>query len=154
MIPDTATQKVVIKLREFYQIDFTISESFRELLGFNSRLVPAVHATIDNQFENGDSPAKFNSLLYYLIHSDLASGHGIRINNRYNDVIAQVPIISEAGSQINYESRTPQRIPCPNLIGQSLRELHFWLTDDKGNFVDTLGEVWSTRLNIHYLMEE
>ena len=154
LIPDTATQKVVIKFRQFYQVDFTISQSFREILGFNSRLVPAVHATIDNQYENGDNVAKFNSVLYYLIHSDLCSGHGIRINNVYNDTIQQVPIDVAAGSQISYEPQNLQKIPCPNLIGQSLRELHFWLTDDKNNFVDTLDEVWSCRLNIHYLVKD
>ena len=155
IIPDTATQKVVIKFRQYYQIDFTINESFREILGFNSRIAPVGgFAPTDNFYENGDNIAAFNTILYYLIHSDLASGHGLRLNSNYAEIIQQVPIADvNAGSQISYEPQNLQKIPCMNLIGQQLREIHCWLTDDQNNFVDTLGEVWSTRLNIHYLME-
>ena len=67
--------------------------------------MPAVHAAIDNQHESGDNVAKFNSVLYYLMHSDLCSGHGIRINNAYNDTIQQVRIDVAAGSQISYSNR-------------------------------------------------
>jgi hypothetical protein len=156
LVPDTATQKVVIKFRQFYQIDFTIAQNFREILGFDSRISPlGGFAPTDNFYENGDSIAKFNTILYYLIHSDLASGHGLRLNSSYAEIISQVPINDvNAGSQISYESQNLQKIPCPNLIGQNLREIHCWLTDDKNQFVDTLGEPWSTRLNIHYLMTD
>lgn len=152
LIPDTATQKVIIKFRQYFQVDFTIAESFAEILGFNERLIPALPAILDNQYETSDNVAKFNSILYYLIHSDLCSGHGIRINNIYADIIMQVPIEVSAGSQINYEPQNIQRIPSPNLVGNEIREFHFWLTDDINRFVDTLDEVWSVRLNIHYII--
>lgn len=152
LIPDTATQKVVVKFREHYQIDFTIANNFAEILGFEEREVPEVPAIIDNQYENSDNIAKFNTILYYLMHSDLVSGHGIRIGSNYADILQQVPITVSAGSQISYEPQNLQIIPCPNLVGQSLREVHYWLTDDQNRFVDTLGEFWSVRLNIHYKM--
>lgn len=152
LLPNSATQRVVLKFREFYQIDLTGINTFHEILGFNKRLVPPVVASIDNQYENGDTEAKFNTILFYLVHSDLCSGHGLRIGPDYFDILQEVPINVNAGSQISYEPQNLQIIPAPNLIGQSLRELHFWLTDDVNQFVDTLGEAWSVRFNIHYTM--
>jgi hypothetical protein len=154
LIPDTATQRVILKFREFYQVDFTIDNSVRTILGFKSRISPVGgFAPIDNLYEEADSEAKFNSLLFYLIHSDLCSGHGLRVNNIFADILQSVPISNtSAGSLINYEPQNLQRIPAPNLINQSLRELNFWLTDNQNQFVDTLGEFWSCRLNIHYIV--
>ena len=153
LLPDTATSKVVIKYRQFYQIDWTFGNNFRELLGFDSRIAPVGgFAATDNFYEPGDNIARLNTILYYLIHSDLVSGHGLRVNGNFEDTLLQVPIDVSAGSQISYEPQNLQSLPAPNLIGQSLRELHVWLTDDQNNFVDTLGEFWSIRLNIHYLM--
>lgn len=153
LIPDVSTEKVVIKYRQFYQIDWTISGSFREILGYDSRISPVGgFSPTDDFYESGDNPAAFNQILYYLVHSDLCSGHGIRINNEYQDVIQQVPITVAAGSQISYEPRNLQKINCQNLIGQSLRELNCWLTNDSNEFVDTVGETWSTRVNIHYIV--
>lgn len=154
LLPDTATQKVIIKYREFYQIDFTISQSFRTILGFNSRIAPVGGFAASNFYEIADNVAAFNTLEYYLIHSDLCSGHGIRIGPIYSDTIQQVPISdTAAGGTISYEPQNLQKIPCPNLIGQSLREINCWLTDNQNQFVDTLGETWSTRVNIHYLID-
>ncbi len=153
LLPDTATQTVIIKYRQFYQVDFDIPNSVREVLGFDARISPVGgFSPTDNFYESGDTTAKFNSLLFYLVHSDLVSGHGLRINGNFLDILQQVPIKDvSAGSLIAYEPQNLQKIPCPNLINQSLRELHFWLTDDQNQFVDTLGEFWSVRLNIHYL---
>lgn len=153
LIPDTATQRVILKLRLHTQVDFTINFSFREILGFNSRLAAALHATVDNQYEEGDTTAGFNTILYYLIHSDLIN-YGIRINNAYTQVIMQVPISVAAGSQIVYEPFRPTKIPSNELRNKSLRQLHFWLTDDSNNFVNTLNEVWSCRFVIHYIVED
>lgn len=153
LLPDTATQKVVIKFRQYFQVDLTAEDSLAEILGFTDpKIVPDTPAVIDNEYVTANEIAKFNSILYYLVHSDLVAGHGMRINDIYADIIQQVPINVEAGSQINYEPLNLQKIPCPNLIGQSIREFHFWITDNRNQFVDTLGEFWSTRLNINYVM--
>lgn len=154
LLPDTATQKVIVKYREDYQIDWTITQTFRDIVGFNSRIAPiGGYATQDDFYEPADNVAKFNTTLYYLIHTDLVSGRGLRINGNYADIVAQVPIDVEAGSLINYQPRNPQMLPCPNLIGQSLREIHVWLTDDKNQFVDTVDEVWSIQLTVHYVVD-
>jgi len=155
LIPDTATQRLSIKFRQYYQVDLTVADNFSNILGFDERLVPLTPAAIDNQYEPGDREARFNTILYYLIHSDLAGGYGIRVNNRFRDVILEVPINNvNAGSQISYEPQNLQKVPSPTLIGKIVREANFYLTDDRSNPVDTLNEIWSVRLNIHYFMKE
>ena len=156
LIPDTATQRLSIKFREFYQVDLTVENNLAEILGFDERLVPTLPASIENQYEVGDTTARFNTILYYLMHSDLASGYGIRINSNFDNVIIQVPITigTSTGSQITYEPRNLQKLPAPTLIGRVIREASFWVTDDKNNPIDTLNEVWSLRMNIHYYMKE
>lgn len=149
--PNTATEKVVVKFNYVdTQIDFTIANTFREILGFDSRLAPLAVTTLSPQYENGDNQAQFNQVNYYLIHSDLVL-RGIRINDTYQQIIAKVPITVKPGSQIPYAPDNPPRIPSHELIGTKLKTLTMWLTDDANNRIDTNGQPWSVDLVIHYL---
>ncbi len=152
--PDSASGKVVIQYNyEGVQLDFTQNRNLHELLGFDERLIPATGQTTGVQFERGDRVAQFNTVEYFLIHSSLVST-GLKINNIYSNVVSQVLIDVPPGSQIISAPFNVPRIPSPDLIGSDRKNLRFWLTDDKGQSVDTNGEFFSLRLIIHYSMSE
>ncbi len=152
-VPDTATEKVVIEFNYTgVKLDMTIARAFRDILGFNSRLVPLAPTTTTDQFEYGDSSAGFDAgLNYYAIHTDLVQ-RGIRINNSYQQTIAIVNITEKPGSQINFIAKIENpRIPCNELIGTKRKNIEFWLTDNNNNRVDTNGQSWSVSLIVHYI---
>jgi hypothetical protein len=151
LVADTSTQKTVFHFSySGIQLDFTIPQTFRELIGFESRLVPLA-ATTGVVHEYSDNIARFNSINYYMIHTDLVS-RGIRKNGQYTQTIAQVLIRGEPGSQVIDTPFNPPGIPCQELAGSNIRKINLWLTDDRNNLVDTLGEEFSTQLTIHYFM--
>lgn len=157
LIPNTATGKVVLEVQEFYQVIFDgLTYPMNELLGFNLQNYPAgITGTIVTdpiEYFNAPNVAKFNSLEYYLIHSDISAGHGIRVNDEWLEVIQRVPINALPGSQIIYEPRNMQMIPSKNLIGREVNEINFWLTDDSNNIINTYGEYWSVSFQIHYVV--
>ncbi len=148
MIADNSTQKVIIRINiTGASIDFTGATTFRDILGFNSQVLgPTVVATTDFQ---GDNIAAFNTIDFFLIHSDLVS-RGIRVNNVYDQVIAQVLIDTTPGSQIVSTPFNPPKSPAWELIGATRNRIRFWLTDQLGNPVNTNFENWSARVIIEY----
>ena len=154
LIADNATQKVIIQANDPYattglRIDFTISNSIREILGFDSQLLPAGGNTTQQEQFIGDNTANFNTVNSLLIHSDLTS-RGILVNNTYNQSIVQVVPDVEVGSLITFRPFQPLRIPCPDLQGATRNSLRFWLTSEVNERVDTAGEYWNVNLEISY----
>lgn len=147
-IADSATQKVVIRLIGIgVSVDFTIANSFRDILGFNSQVLgPTVVAQTDFL---GDNQAAFNQINYFLIHSDLVN-RGIRQNNTYDQTIAQVLIDVPPGSQIISRPFNPPKSPAWDLIAAKKKRIRFWLTDDQNRPVETVGESWSARVIIAF----
>jgi len=144
--PDEATQKVEIKVNyPVVEIDFTQPNTMREILGFNSVVLTAPVAPYTHVANN---VAEFNSIEYFLIHTDLVS-QGIRYNGSYNQTVAQVLIDVPAGSQIVSQPFNPPKIQAPELRTKS--DLRFWITDHKNRAIDTNGEVWGCRVSIRYL---
>ena len=88
---DDSTQKTILTfLLANDQVDFTVANSIRLILGFNSRLAPLVGQSAGyNEFS--DSTANFNRVNSYLIQSNLVS-QGLNVNNRGAGIIASVPI--------------------------------------------------------------
>ena len=153
LVPDQASQKSVIQFNySGIQLDFTSGQTFRSLLGFDSRLVPLGGQTTGVQFEKSDIIASFNQIDYLLIHSDLVS-RGIQINNTYTNTIAQLLINVAPGSQIVSNPFNPPEIPANELIAEKRKGIRFWLTDQDNNLVDTQGELFSCRLIIHYSLQ-
>tara|TARA_Y100000389_G_C17461992_1_gene522475 strand:- start:2918 stop:4045 length:1128 start_codon:yes stop_codon:yes gene_type:complete len=154
LTPDESTQKVEIRFNyDNVTIDFqdnTATNNFREILGFDSLIYgpfsPAPHP------ELAPFPAAFNTINYFLIHSDL-SNKGIRFNNNYSQTIAQVLINVSPGSQIVSTPFNPAKVSTPELQGTKRTNLRFWLTDDSNRPVDTNGEYWSARIVIRYLAQ-
>ena len=145
--PDEATQKVELKLNyATVSVDFTQPNTMREILGFNSITVGPGTAGATYLANN---VAAFNTISYFLLHSDITND-GIRTNNNYYQTIAKVPIDASPGSQIVYKPFNPARIEEPNLIGATRNSIQVWLTDQDNNRVNTNTEDYSFRLNIRY----
>jgi len=154
LVPDTATQKISIKFNYTQTIiDFTVANSIREVLGFDSRNVPLLETTTTPQYEKADNIANLTDIEYYLLHSDIIS-RGILINNTYSNVIAQMLINVPPGEQLISQPLLPPKIPANELIGDSRKQLKFWLTDQDNNLLDTKSELFSCRIVINYVLEK
>lgn len=138
---DNSTQKTVFTFPYAgTQIDFTQSDTPREILGFNSRLSPAA-PSVAGESDTGDVVAAFNQLNSWLIHSTLAN-NGIPLNNTGANIIAKVPITVSAGLQENYTPVNPTQTATPELIGNSISSINVWLTDQDNRPIDTFGEIF------------
>lgn len=145
-----ATQKTYIQFLDIgTSIDFTQSDTFRVLLGFDSVTIGPSIST-DEIFDS-NNVAAFNSINYFILHTDLVA-YGIRINNTYTQAVAQVLIDKPAGSQILHEPNNPPEISANELIGKYKRNIKVWLTDQSNNLIDTASEDFSMRLIIYYIM--
>ncbi len=145
--PDEATQKVQLRFNyATVSIDFTQPQTPREILGFDAQ----GYTPIPDNPLLAPNVAAFNTVNYFLIHSDLTN-KGIRFNNNYNQTIGQVLIDVAPGSQIVSKPFNPARINAPELAGATRTNLRFWLTDDEDRRVDTNSEYWTARIVIHYL---
>lgn len=148
LVADSSTQKVIIRLNLIGAIvDFTVANSCRVIMGFNSAVIGP--STVDPQDFIAPNQAAFNTVEYFLIHSDLTP-HGIRTNNNETGVISQVLINVSPGSQIVHQPFNPVRIPCNNLIGSKIKRARFWITDQSNNLINTNNETWSAGLSIKY----
>ena len=149
---DDATQKTVITFNEDNtQIDFTQSDTPRDVLGFNSRLAPlALEPAVHIEF--GDNTAAFNRTNSFVIQGDLIS-NGIPINSIARGVMANVPITSSPGSQIIYQPFLPPAVNANELIGRTKNYFSFRLTDQINRPVDTLGELWGFTVVISFWMK-
>jgi hypothetical protein len=145
--PDEATNKVEIKFNFNASIDFTQLDTPRLLLGFDSQTLTATAG----QTKIADNQASFNTVNYFLLHTDLTS-NGIRNNNSYNQTVAKVPITVAPGSQILYKPFNPAKINANELIGAYRTNIKVWLTDDKNRRVNTNGEAYSLRIVIRFMM--
>lgn len=144
---DNNTQKSILTIADTaVTVDFTQSDTFRELLGFDSQTI--VSTVADESFTS-DNVANFSSIGSFLIHSDLTD-KGIIINNRYSQAVAQVLIDVSPGSQIVYEPYRPSTTAAKMLAGSLKQNIRFWLTDQNGNAVNTNEESWTALMRIQY----
>ena len=144
---DAPTQRVeVIFSQVGVSVDFTQGDTFRNLLGFDSKVITS---TAQGEYVLADNPAKFNTVNSLLIHSNLVS-QGIQINGSYSQTIAQIFIDVEPGSQILHRPFQPTEIGCDHLAGQLIQSISFRLSDERNVNVGTNGEDWSLRLKISY----
>jgi hypothetical protein len=150
LLSDANTQKVIIRFNYANVfIDFSQPNTPREILGFLSQQYgPFPNAPIN---VIADEVAKFNSVNYFLIGTDLIR-QGIRFNNRYAGIVSQVLIDVPPGSQIVSKPFNPPRISANELIGVKRTNIRFSLTDDLLRAVNTNTEYYSLRLVIRYLL--
>jgi hypothetical protein len=97
----------------------------------------------------GDSIAAFNVVNKLLLHTNLPV-NGIISNGLSTNVIAKIPITETPGLQFIYAPFYPARVPAPSLAGFTIRDITFWITDERGRPVNTLGENYGFSLDIIY----
>jgi hypothetical protein len=149
---DNATQKVEITANFVgITIDFTVTNSVRDILGFNSQVLgpTAVAPTI----WLADNVAAFNVVNYFLIHGDVCD-KGIPINSSYTNILAKVVIDVSPGSQIIHRPFRPSRCGASKLKGTTQTNFRYWLTDDQNRAVNTNNEYWSATLSVKYEIPE
>jgi len=145
---DEATGKVEFDIDyTTVTVDLTAADSIGPLLGFAAATY-GPYATAP-QVVLAPNVAAFNSVNYFLLHSDMCDT-GMRVNNTYNQTIAQVLIDVAPGSQIIATPNHPPKVACNNLVGSNRTHIRFWITDDQNRAVNTNGEDWSARLVLKY----
>ncbi len=147
--------KVVIRFNyATTQIDFrdaTSSTNFRELLGFESELVPSAGLTTGVEFVVAENIAQFNNIEYFLIKCPTLCSRGLNFNSIYSGIIARVLIDDVApNSQIAFDPRQTYKIPCNEISGGDFTQISFILADNNDNIIDTRGEKWSVLFQLHY----
>ena len=147
---DTSTNKIIIRFNyAVSEVDFTPSDTFRDILGFNSQVVGPFAGAPQNVL--ADNVAAFNTINSFLLHSDLVS-QGLRLNNDYNQILTQVLIDVVPGKQIVSTPFNPPKINAQDLAGSSRTNIRMWLTDEANNPVNTNTEFFTTRIVIRYLI--
>lgn len=145
---DEATQKTIITfLDNADTIDFTVANTCRLILGFNSRVVTSMLA---GWSELGDNTAAFNRVNSYIITCSGLVSNGIPVNNGGHQIIGSIPIDVAPGSQINYSPRQTIEADAMILVGGSVSNLSFALKDQLLRSAPTAGEIWSVTLRIKY----
>ena len=150
-LPDDPTQKVVIRINVVgITIDLTPADTPRDLLGFNSQILPDPGPSAGVENFVADNEAAFNNIDFFLIHSDLCS-EGIRLNGTFNQAIAKVDILDTGvGELITNQYFVPVICPCDYLIGSARKSWRIWLTDQNNERVNTQGEAFSCQIVIQY----
>lgn len=149
LIGDNATQKVFISFSVVgASIDFTQPDTPRVIFGFDSVIV-GPSTIVGQQFE-AQNVAGFNTVNSYLMHGNIISD-GIPTNEISTATLVNVPINdTPVGFQINYAPFNPITVDANELIGKSKTDLVFYLTNERNEPVDTLGESWSLTIEISY----
>jgi len=147
---DQSTQKTVITYTVAgVRVDFTIANSIRTVLGFDSRLSPAGGNSVAGQSDFSDNTAVFNRINSFFVRSSMVN-NGLPLNNVGSGIIAAIPITASPGSQINYTPTIPIPVDASNLPGTTLQFISFDLLDQDLRYVNTVGEDWSITLAIKY----
>ena len=148
---DDSTQRTILTFNNANTwVDFTQSDTCRDVLGFDSRLSPLTPQSTGYS-ESADSVAKFNRTNSFLISGDLVS-NGIPVNNVDKGILGEVLITAAPGSQINYTPFLPPSVDATELIGKTKNFFTFKLSDQVNRDVDTLDEIWSFVIVISYWM--
>ena len=134
-----ATQKTILTfLNAGDSVNFTIANSVRLILGFNSRVVISISIGY-NEFS--DTVAVFNRVNSYLLKSNIVS-QGIPINNIGASIISAIPISVGPGSQINYSPTNVIPVDASELIGQAKNVITFQLLDQSLRPTPTANEYY------------
>lgn len=153
---DQARGRIITKINYTNtQVDFS-NGNLAELLGFNKTtygvlILPTPVPTTGIQKFIAPNNASFNKYQYLMLKSNLASGEGIMLNNRFDNYIAMIPISVPPFSQIQDLLSQPIELDSSLLKG-SFGAKNVWLElcDQKGEPVNTNGESFSVMLKIKY----
>jgi hypothetical protein len=150
IIGDTSTSKVIIFVKADFQVDFTIANSVRTILGFDSQEIPPAPAVTDT-FETAENVAQFNFVDTYQIRSNLVN-NGIPTNQNGYGIITTVPISAPPNSLIVYQPQNPLEIDVTYLSGQQKNNIQFELLNQDFETVSTNGEDYSLVIKFRYIV--
>jgi len=144
---NTSTQKVQIDFAPLYQIDFTQPFSQKDILGFNSQVVPVIPPAFPTTII-APNIAGFNNINAFLITLDMLND-GLPVNATANSILSQVPIIAPSNSLIYYEPAAPIYIQCDQIIGKMVGQVNVGITNELGLPIK-VREDWSILVNIRF----
>ena len=151
-IADSATQKITIRYNYANtRIDFTQSDTFRLILGYNSRLSPLAGVSAVATLDEADNIAAFNSINGWLILAPDLLRDGIPVNSTSSAVLGQVPILSKPNSLVNYEPSNLNFINCDHLRHANISKLTFRLTNELVGDITNI-EPWQFSVIFKYSM--
>jgi len=143
MAGNLSTQRAVLTFDANVQANFTVANSCREVVGFNSRLSPLAPVAAVYS-ESGDTIAAFNNTNNFNILSNIVS-EGIQINNIGRNLIASIPISAGVGSIVNYTPFNPSKSVINQYRGKTLQNFYVQIADDSGVALSQ-NEDWSVLL--------
>lgn len=144
---DYATQLTILTIQSSGDsVDFTVPNSVRTVLGFNSEVLTAPSA---NYTFYSEEEAAFNRNNSYIIAGNFVA-QGIPVNNQSAGIVATVPISVEPGSQIPYNPQNVVWFDCTELIGYSKLNMTFRLLNQSLMPTPTTGDYWSFVLVVKY----
>jgi hypothetical protein len=145
---DESTQKVVITCSKYTQVDFTVFNSCREVLGWSYQVFPEAMPVVEVS-RSGESGAKFNNLQSFTIRSDIITD-GLMLNNVKSNLMASIPIPDGAANhQIVFEPNHPSKIDCTNLRGKNINNYYVQICDQNGDSVPQ-SEPFVILISMHY----
>ena len=146
-LANDALQKVQLKFNySNVVVEIPTSQSFKQIIGFTSQTTYSGYQA--GHIETADQVADFAQIQSYLLHTNLTN-LGMRINNRYSQVVAQIQIDTDVGSQINFSPNHSAKVNASNLIGQSISVATLSITDQEDRDV-VLVDPFTCRLVIKY----
>jgi hypothetical protein len=144
-----STQKVSIVFNYANsQIDFTQSDTFRFLLGFNSGVYPPGLSVVAQSI-TAQNVAELDTLQSYTILTDLVTA-GIPINNVSRNVIAAIPINTSPGGRIIYDPQNASIVNCSELIGSPRTNCIITIANQRADDINMLNQPWSVTIKIVY----
>lgn len=146
--PNNSSGKVIVKLQPNVDIDFTQTDTFRQLIGFDSVHIPETGETDQSTSIYGNNVAIFSDVSSFLVHTDLLSGAGIAYNNTSAEVLSRVLITEKPGMLLNYEPQHLLWLGC-NIAGREIRQVRVWITNQKNEHI-TLEEAYDVLMTLKY----
>ena len=169
-LSDVSTQRVVIAfIIDGVSVDFTVEHNMRNILGFygsssvwsaygqyNQDIIPDPAIYPDGSTIGlsvyANQIASFNRINSLLVNCSQLGASGIPVNSSAFYTISNPKIQVPVGSQIVYTPFNPPIVNADHLIGRSISNLIFTLTDQSGRAVNTSGDTWSINVNFKYVL--
>ena len=149
--PDLAQNRVrVMTCASGLQIDLSQSTLFTKLLGFSATdtLTAATAPTVAHGYASG--PARIDKTRAVSFHCpSLASGTYSTSGQMGGSQLAMVPITVGVGEVQSWEVSVPIQIPS-SVAGSVRHKLHFFLSNEDGDIIDTLGERFEAVMVLAY----
>ena len=124
------TSRCVITLVTGYSVNFTIANSIRSLLGFNSEIINAATNT-------SESIIKIQNFSILCINCDLVSNS--YLNSSSSQILRVISnTLVPVGYKIIVEPNNQIFLPIKHLSGFS--DFRVWITDENGNLINFNGE--------------